>query len=223
VTPKLATSWLGLPFPAGPFATIRRVVEVRLDGRRRSPQMIRDLSVRQTLRVTEVPCQRNRAATLDHTTIRPFGCHTVQVSRPSPTLPRGTLLLVAQRICCRSWSGAASPRMDDRDQRVPRAFSHACAWTNAAATARRSYGGTRAAGLRYTRSLPATGRRLGVIEAVVPLEDAAARDGKARGECTFTAADAASARRSRSRRRGPADQRCRPSAQSRRSLKFRAH
>jgi hypothetical protein len=37
VTPELATSSLGLPFPAGPFVSIRRVVEVGLDRRGERP------------------------------------------------------------------------------------------------------------------------------------------------------------------------------------------
>src|SRR5947208_3246535 len=44
----------------------RRVVEVRLDGRRRTPEPIRDLSDRESLRLAEVARQSDRPATLEN-------------------------------------------------------------------------------------------------------------------------------------------------------------
>ena len=64
MTPELATSWLGLPFPAGPFVSIRRVVQVRLDGRRRTTETSGDLGDRQALLITLMARERGGPAAL---------------------------------------------------------------------------------------------------------------------------------------------------------------
>ena len=68
VTPELATSWLGLPFPAGPFVSIRWVVEVRLDRRRRATEAVGDLPDREALELAVMPRQSDRPATLENPT-----------------------------------------------------------------------------------------------------------------------------------------------------------
>src|SRR2546421_9965351 len=69
VTPELATSWLGLPFRAGPFVSIRRVVEVSLDRGRRATQARGDLGDRQSLGLAEVARQCDGAAALHNTVV----------------------------------------------------------------------------------------------------------------------------------------------------------
>jgi len=66
MTPELATSCLGVPIPAGSFVSIRRVVEIRLDGRRRAAEPAGDLGNRQALGLAEVAGQGNGASPLTH-------------------------------------------------------------------------------------------------------------------------------------------------------------
>jgi hypothetical protein len=64
VTPELATSWLSLPFAAGPFVSIRRVIEVSLDGCLCTTEPACDLGDREAFLVAIVARERYRPTAL---------------------------------------------------------------------------------------------------------------------------------------------------------------
>jgi hypothetical protein len=69
VTPEFATSCLDPPLPAGPFVSIRRVVDVRLDRRGGAAETVGDLPDREALELAVMARKRDRAATFDHAAI----------------------------------------------------------------------------------------------------------------------------------------------------------
>jgi len=80
VTREFATSRLGHPFLAERFVSIGRVVEVRLDGRRRSPRTVRDLLDREALELAVMARQGDCPATLENpigSSVRRLARHTV--------------------------------------------------------------------------------------------------------------------------------------------------